>query len=80
MQRFLHVQQLAYFKGDRPMKRFCMVAVLTLTFAVSVSAGHIECGITDPPPPASGETGNGEIECGVTASVLAVLQGVLSAF
>lgn len=64
------------------MKKLCMAVVLALTFAASVSAGHIECGITEPPPPPpeQGETVNGHIECGLTESVLTVLQAVLSAF
>lgn len=33
------------------MRRLLPAVVLTLTFALSVSAGEIECGVAVPPPP-----------------------------
>lgn len=61
------------------LRQLLVVAVLTCAFALPVCAGEISAGIADPPPPPpQGATANGQIECGLTESVLAALQGVLA--
>ena len=66
----------------KKINRLCLTALLTLTFALSVSAGEIECGKTPPPPPQARE---GLIECGklsveLTETVYAALTGVWMVF
>jgi hypothetical protein len=70
----------------KKMRSLCLTALLTLTFALSVSAGEIECGVDDPPPPAQPTAqgqptaANGDISCGLTEAVLSALEGVLTVF
>jgi hypothetical protein len=81
----LQVSQPLYLKGDKQMKkinRLCLAALLTLTFALSASAGQIECGVTAAPPPPS-QSRAGEMECGklgveFTEVAYTVLQDVLA--
>jgi hypothetical protein len=80
LQIFLQGSQTLYLKGDKKMKkirRLCLAALLTLTFALSASAGdQIECGKAITPPSQSRE---GLIECGKLGEVVyAVLQDVLA--
>lgn len=68
----------------KKMRGFCFAALLTVTFAVSASAGEIECGVTGtPPPPPQGRAG--DIECGrlgfeLTEAVYGALKGVWMIF
>lgn len=58
--------------------RFCAGVVLTMGLALPAMAGHIPCGITDPPP----EAREGLIECGklVVETVYTALTGVWMVF
>jgi hypothetical protein len=76
MHNSLHLEQLPSFKGDKPMKNLCIAVALVLTLAVAVSAGHIECGILNPPPPEQATTVTDDALLEVT---MTFLQGILSA-
>ena len=65
----------------KTLRKMIASALLMCVLAVSVSAGEMQAGITNPPPPPPmGEVADGEIECGITESVLMILESVLSAF
>jgi hypothetical protein len=62
----------------KKIRQLCLAALLTLTFALSASAGdQIECGRAVTPPSQSRE---GLIECGklLTETVYAALTGVMA--
>ena len=65
----------------KDLRQLCGVVMLTCVFVVSASAGDMSAGVTAPPPPPPPSAATeGEIECGITASVLTLIESVLSVF
>jgi hypothetical protein len=77
------------------LRQLCAAVVLTFVLTLSVPAGQITTGITDPPPPPASTTIDGQITTGtaepmqtggdeglapVTQIALNVLQSMLSLF
>ncbi len=56
--------------------RFCAGVVLTLAFAYPAFAGHIPCGVTEPPPPPEGRTAV-STKSVITVSVITLLQSIM---
>jgi hypothetical protein len=61
----------------KKLGRFCALVILTLSIALTSYAGHIDCGDTGEPPPPQA---TGEIECGLTAAVVNLLERALLLF
>ena len=59
----------------KKIRRLCLAALLTLTFALSVSAGQIECGVTVTPPPE--ERTAATTERVITETVVTLLQSIM---
>lgn len=72
----------------KQLGRFCAGIILALSLTLSTYAGHISCpGVTDDPPPTTeetltgdmpnGDTATGEIQNGVTDSLIWLILSLL---
>ncbi len=63
----------------KKLRILCLTALLTLTCALSVSAGQIECGRTSSPPPEQPRAAT-VTDAGIADAVLVVLKSVWMIF
>jgi hypothetical protein len=72
MQKFCISYQEAF--TVKTLRQICAATILSLTFAVSIFAGQIDCpGVVEPPPPTSEASTLTEITSSLIMAVISVI-------